>query len=131
MPFDKSLTGIFNLFGVHVQCGGYAPGGEALSRDTGAFQDALLGGTQLLELHLDHLLQRVRNTDGNSFKRRAKHPSSLLVLRDQSLLNQVVQNSSHEQSVSARLPINQRSKASGKAAARKLCGQVLSDVRRF
>ena len=56
MPFNKSLTEIFNVFGIHIQCGGYAPDGEALSRDTGAFQDALLGRTQLLELHLDHLL---------------------------------------------------------------------------
>jgi len=62
--FGESLTSIVDASTFEFGRGANRPYGETLSGNTGASQNALLQRTELLELHLDHLIQRLWDSRG-------------------------------------------------------------------
>ena len=72
--FGETLASIFDGGRINFGRGGNSPHGKTLSCNAGASQNALLCRTQLLELHLDHLIQRLWDSWANIFKRHPERP---------------------------------------------------------
>ena len=122
----ESVADLFDLSGGCVQHGGNGPYRESLSGHTGGFQDALLLDIQLLNLDLQHLLQRLGNARIDVLKGPGKRPVSV-ILRDPALLNHLLHDSCYKQRVSAGVTVHQAGKIGWDAAIGKQVGQVLSD----
>src|SRR6267143_2079107 len=128
--FGESLTSIVDASTFEFGRGANRPYGETLSGNTGASQDALLYSTQLLELHLDHLIQRLWDSRANIFKRQPEHPLPI-GLCNQSLLHHILENGHHEQSVAAGVVVDQLGKSRRKVPLKELDGQVFGDIGLF
>ncbi len=80
-----------------------------------------------MELHLYQLIQRLRDTRLNIFKRHAQCPSPI-GLCNQSLLHHVLEDGYHEKRVAAGAAVDQVRKSGGKVTANKLDGEVFGDI---
>ena len=72
--FGQSLANTFDAVRIDFGRGGNGPHGKTLSCNAGASQNALLCRAQLLELHLDQLIQRLWDGRANIFKRHPERP---------------------------------------------------------
>src|SRR5258708_28754567 len=105
-PVGESLASFVNAATFEFGRGANRPYGETLSRNAGASQNALLQRTELLELHLDQLIQRLRDTRLNICKCHAQCPSPI-GLCNQSLLHPVLEDGYHEKRGAPRPPVDQ------------------------
>ena len=98
LPIRELIAQFFDGDRRGVQHGSRGPDREVFAGDAAALEDALLFRTELLELDLQHLLQRLRDAGVATFERRSQSPFSP-ILRNQALVHHVLQNSHHEKRI--------------------------------
>src|SRR5438094_8734940 len=99
-PVGESLASFVNAATFEFGRNAKRPYGETLSGHTGASQNALLYGTQLLELRVYELIQCLRDTRANIFKRHTECPFPIS-LCNYSLFLHILEDGHHEKRVAA------------------------------
>jgi hypothetical protein len=91
------------------------PGREPVPDDARARHDPLLQGAELLELHGQHLLQRLRDAGRDLAERDGQGPASSPFPGDESLLQHLLDDRDHEQGVATRVVVDQCAEPRGQA----------------
>ena len=103
---------------------------KAFSGDAATLQDAPFFRIELLQLDLQHLLQRLRDAGIDLLDGRGQNQSAP-ILRNQALVHHVLHDRHHEERVASRVSVNQVRKTRGKTLSGKVLRQVVRDVGLF
>src|SRR5258708_4012890 len=82
LSLGKCVAEFFQAVWLEVHRGADLPQGETLTGDAGAFQNALLCRTQLIELELEHLLECLWYTKINASQWLGQTPHILALCED-------------------------------------------------
>src|SRR6266705_2344547 len=104
-PVGESLANFVNAATFEFGRSANRPYRETFSGNTGASQNALLEGIELVVLHLDELIERLGDTWRNIFKRHVQCPSAI-GLCNQPLLHHVLEDGHHEKRIAAGVPVD-------------------------
>src|SRR5215472_11128423 len=106
LPSREFIARLFDQRGRDLQHGFSGPGRETLTGDAATLENALFFRAQLLDLRVEHLLKRLRNTRVDVLNRRSESPCPP-ILGNQTLFDDVPHNRHHEQSVSTGVVMNE------------------------